>query len=69
MTSNWIDPEKNRAAEAKAKGEKVADEAHDPDPASESPGSCASCGEPIIQNEKGDRICAVCLSYDMVDWR
>ncbi len=70
MPSKHIDPERDEAARLFHQGEKVADEAHDTAPTTEPVGPCASCGTSIFQNAASRaRICVVCLSYDMADWR
>ncbi len=69
MTRNWIDPEKDRDAEAKARAEQKEDEMFDTAPLPEPVGPCETCGTRIFQNAKGDRICGECLRCDMVDWR
>ena len=56
-------------AEAKARAEQEEDERHDPDPATETGGPCVRCWTIITQNAARDRLCGVCLSYDLSEDR
>ena len=57
------------SAEAKARAEQEEDERYDPDPATETGGPCVRCWTIIQQNAARDRLCIVCLSYDLSEDR